>query len=443
MQRQANREQPTNAVVAESWSSAAIMESSDTAIAQHLEQIKKDIADTGSVLDGPLDPVKLREAVESIVSEYQLTASEKEQLIGEYLALLSGYGKLKPLMEDKEITEVIADSFNKVYYQKGGEMFDASAEYLFRSDDELGRLIDHMIKPVGRPLDELNPILDGELPDGTRINATHPRIGRGYTLNLRKPPGMTHSFTLDQFVKTGAASPAMMRFIHAVIERKGNVVFVGPTGSGKSTGFRIALEEGVPEHERFMILEQTMEVNPRRKRFVAFQVVQREKNPITMEKLATMTLRKTPDRVGVGEIRGPEELVGVLKAILTGQDGALFTMHARNPRALIALLIIYASQIYPSLTPDMLRDLLHSSIDLIVMMRRFRDGRRRITEVTEVTPTGFNTIFRLDINDQHKFINRLTSEHQEDLELRDGDPFKPGDLDPTLEPGEVDQEWIC
>jgi pilus assembly protein CpaF len=307
---------------------------------------------------------------------------QKQELLDEVLAEVVGYGPVQPLLDDPDITEIMVNSPNEVYYERDGVLHTSSAR--FRDQAHIRRIADRIVTPLGRRLDEASPMVDARLPDGSRVNVVLPPIAAySPTITIRK--FRQDRFDMVDLVDTGTLSDPAAEFLHACVVAKLNVVISGGTGSGKTTMLS-ALSGSVDPHERVVLIEDPMEIRLR-----AGHVVSLEARPpategraaVTQRDLVRNALRMRPDRIILGEVRGPEAF-DMMQAMNTGHEGSMSTVHANSSRDALARIENMVLMAGFDLPVRAIREQLASALHVIVQMQRFMDGSRRVVAITEV-----------------------------------------------------------
>lgn len=320
---------------------------------------------------------------------------ERTRLVEDLVDDVIGLGPLEPLLADQGITEIMVNGATQLFVERGGriEALDAA----FASDAHLRRVIDRIVSPLGRRIDEASPLVDARLPDGSRVNAIIPPLAvDGPALTIRK--FSREVLSIDDLVSSGAATPAVAEFLHAAVATGLNVVISGGTGTGKTTLLNI-LSGFVPFDERIVTIEDAVEL-----RLLQDHVVRLESRPpnlegageVTVRDLVRNALRMRPDRIVVGEVRGSEAL-DMLQAMNTGHDGSLSTVHCNSPRDALSRLETMVLMAGLDLPSRAIREQIAAAIDLIVHVRRWRDGHRGISQVTEVGGLEGTTITTSDL----------------------------------------------
>jgi len=282
-----------------------------------------------------------------------------------------------------------------VYVEKGGLIEETSVKF----DDEahLRRIIDRIVAPLGRRVDESSPMVDARLPNGFRVNATIPPLSLvGAVLTIRK--FAVKAFTADDLVKNSSLSPGLATFLRACVEARINTIISGGTGTGKTTLLNV-MSAFIPTRERIISIEDTAELQLSQK-----HVVRLEKRPpniegrgeITIRQLVINALRMRPDRIIVGECRGGEAL-DMLQAMNTGHDGSMTTVHSNSPRDALRRIEVMVLMAGMDLPLKAIREQVASSIELIIHLERMKDGSRKVVQVTEVQGLEGDTIILQDI----------------------------------------------
>jgi pilus assembly protein CpaF len=311
-----------------------------------------------------------------------LTREERRQLVREVAADILGYGPLEPLLADDSVTEIMCNGYDRIYAERRGKLELTTAT--FADNDHLMRIIDKIVSQIGRRVDEASPMVDARLPDGSRVNAIIPPLSlKGPTLTIRK--FSRDPYTMDDLITFGTLTPKAAQFLAACVQGKLNVLVAGGTGTGKTTTLN-ALSSFIPHDERIVTIEDAAELQLQQD-----HVITLESRPANIEgsgevrirELVRNALRMRPDRIIVGEVRGPETL-DMLQAMNTGHEGSLTTIHANNPRDALSRLETLVMTAGVELPLRAVREQIASAFDLLVQIQRLVDGSRRITHVTEV-----------------------------------------------------------
>ncbi|HPP62754.1 MAG TPA: CpaF family protein [Anaerolineales bacterium] len=334
---------------------------------------------------------------EQILSEENIVLSrpERVRLFGQIAAEILGLGPLQPLLEDESITEIMVNGAKNIYIERKGKIHRVPVT--FENNEHVMRIIDRIVAPLGRRIDEASPYVDARLQDGSRVNAVIPPISLvGPVLTIRK--FAKNPITVDQLVQFGSISPEALQFLKACVESRLNVVISGGTGSGKTTLLNI-LSGYIPDDERIVTIENAAELQLRQEHVVTLE--SRPPNiegrgEITIRHLVINALRMRPDRIIVGEIRD-EAALDMLQAMNTGHDGSMTTLHSNGPRDTLSRLETMTLMAGMDLPSRAIREQVSSAIDVVVHQERMRDGTRKIVNVTEVSGMEGDVITMTDI----------------------------------------------
>jgi pilus assembly protein CpaF len=324
-----------------------------------------------------------------------LTRQERQRLFEQIVAEILGFGPLEPLLADESITEIMVNGAQKVFIERQGKL--EKTNLAFESDDHLMRIIDRIVSPLGRRIDESSPYVDARLPDGSRVNAIIPPLAlNGPTLTIRK--FSKTPLTIEDLVRFGSITPEAVEFLKASVMARINGVVSGGTGSGKTTLLNI-LSGFIPEDERIITIENAAELQLRQEHVVTLESRPPNiegKGEVTIRDLVVNSLRMRPDRIVVGECRSGEAL-DMLQAMNTGHDGSLTTLHANSPRDTLSRLETMCLMAGMDLPVRAIREQIASAVDLIVQQERLRDGSRKIVNITEVQGMEGDIIVMSDI----------------------------------------------
>lgn len=319
----------------------------------------------------------------------------RQQLFRDVLDDLVGYGPIQHLLEDPSVSEVMVNGPNNVYVERDGKLTRTSVE--FRNDDHVRQVIDRIILPLGRRVDEDKPTVDARLPDGSRVNAVVPPVAiDGPSITIRK--FTKEKLGIQQLIEFGSITEQMAEFLRACVVSRLNIIISGGTGSGKTTLLNV-LSSFIPEDDRIVTIEDAAELQLQQD-----HVVRLETKPPSVEgggavhvrDLVRNSLRMRPDRIIVGEVRGGEA-IDMLQAMNTGHDGSLTTLHANSPRDGLSRLETMALMAGMEMPLSVIRQQIASAVDLIVQQSRLRDGSRKVINITEVAGQEGETIVMTDI----------------------------------------------
>lgn len=339
-----------------------------------------------------IDPIAL-EIVRREPEKYRFVNVQK--VIQELINDVTGYGPINPLLLDSEITEVMVNGFDMVYVEKKGKI--ELTDIKFNDDDQVMQVIDKIVSPLGRRIDESSPMVDARLPDGSRVNAIIPPLSlNGPVLTIRKFARVP--YTIDDLIRMNTLNRDMAVFLNACVKARLNVFISGGTGSGKTTTLNV-LSAFIPHDERIITIEDAAELQLGQEHVVSLE--SRPPNiegvgAVTIRDLVINSLRMRPDRIIVGECRGGEAL-DMLQAMNTGHDGSLATGHANSPRDMLARLETMVLMAGVELPAKAIRQQIASALDLIVHQARLKDGTRRIINITEVQDMEGDVIVLQDI----------------------------------------------
>ncbi|MBI5573301.1 MAG: Flp pilus assembly complex ATPase component TadA [Elusimicrobia bacterium] len=340
----------------------------------------------------------VQEAIERILNSEgeKLTARvDRVRLVMEVLDQSLGLGPLEDFLRDPTITEVMVNGRDRIYVERAGKIFLTNKK--FTTNQQLMNVIERIVTPLGRRIDESSPLVDARLKDGSRVNAVIPPLSLvGPCLTVRK--FSKERFTFKDLLNFNSITPEMIEFLRICVQLRKNIIISGGTGSGKTTLLNI-LSGFIPASERILTIEDAAELQLPQEHWVRLE--SRPPNiegagEITIRRLVVNSLRMRPDRIVVGECRGGEAL-DMLQAMNTGHDGSLTTVHANAPRDCLSRLETLVLMAGMDLPMHAIRSQVSAAIDVIVQISRFSDGTRKITHITEITGLEKDTITLADI----------------------------------------------
>jgi len=350
--------------------------------------------------DDPRSPEtqqRILEVFNTILQDEAITLSktEKEQLYKQVVSEILGFGPLEPLLADETITEVMVNGPKNVYVERRGRLERVSV--VFENDDHVLRVLDRIVSPLGRRIDESSPMVDARLPDGSRVNAViRPLALDGPTITIRK--FSKKPLTIEDLIRFGSLTKEIAEFLAACVQARLNMIVSGGTGSGKTTLLNV-LSNFIPGDERIVTIENAAELQLQQEHVVRLESRPPNiegKGEVTIRDLVINSLRMRPDRIVVGECRGGEAL-DMLQAMNTGHDGSLTTAHANTPRDCIARLETMCLMAGMDLPVRAIREQIASAVDVICQQERLRDGKRKVVKITEVQGMEGEVITMSDI----------------------------------------------
>jgi len=327
---------------------------------------------------------EIKKIIDSILAQEEepLTRQQKDQIINGMISEIRGFGPIDELLKDESVSEVMVNNPKQVYVERKGKLKLTPVE--FRDDAHVMRVIEKIVAPLGRRIDESSPMVDARLPDGSRVNAIIPPLAiKGPCITIRK--FSKDPYQIDDLIDFKTLTEPMAQFIEAAVKARLNIVVSGGTGSGKTTTLNV-LSSFIPSDERIVTIEDAAELQLRQDHVITLETRPANiegKGAITMRDLVRNSLRMRPDRIVVGEVRSGEAL-DMLQAMNTGHDGSLTTGHANTPRDMLARLETMVLMAGMDLPVRAIREQIASAVDLIVQQNRMKDGSRKITHITEV-----------------------------------------------------------
>jgi len=347
------------------------------------------------------DQPEMRRQIERLflqtLSEQNLIYSraERDLLLRGVTADILGYGPIEPLLQDETITEVMVNGHAEIYIERFGQIEET--DVVFEDDEHLMRVIDRIVSPIGRRVDESSPMVDARLPSGYRVNATIPPLSLdGPLLTIRK--FAQTPYTVQDLIANKTTTSGLVKFLQACVEARVNMIISGGTGSGKTTLLN-AISAFIPSNERIVTIEDTAELQLKQRHVVRTEYRPPNiegKGEVTIRRLVINALRMRPDRIIVGEARGAEAL-DMLQAMNTGHDGSLTTIHSNSPRDTLRRVETMVLMAGLELPLRAIREQLASAIELIVHMERLRDGTRKVVKVTEVQGMEGDSVVMQDL----------------------------------------------
>ena len=346
-----------------------------------------------------------RAEVEELISSYcqrvlddnpmNVPRGERARIVADICDEILGLGPIEPLLKDDSITEVMINGPKKIFVERKGKLQLTNVQ--FHDDAHLMTIIERIVSPLGRRIDESSPLVDARLADGSRVNAIVPPLSLiGPCVTIRK--FSKNPLSIDNLVGFGSLSEEMAEFLQACVKARLNIMVSGGTGSGKTTTLNV-LSSFIPDDERIVTIEDAAELRLQQQHVVTLESRPANlegRGAITIRDLVRNALRMRPDRIIVGEVRSGEAL-DMLQAMNTGHDGSLTTGHANSPRDILSRLETMVMMAGMDLPVRAIREQIASALDLIIQQSRIQDGSRKITYITEVQKMEGDTIVLQDL----------------------------------------------
>jgi pilus assembly protein CpaF len=375
-------------------SSQLYLESKNAILGYLVQNIDQKLLERG-------DEVQLRRRVEELVEEklreerLPYSRQIRNRLVSDMADEILGYGPIEPLLRDPTVTEVMVNRPDQVYCERFGKI--ELTDVQFRDNEHVRHVIDKIVTPLGRRVDESSPMVDARLPDGSRVNAIIPPLSLGGpVLTIRK--FSVDPYTVEDLIGFGSLTQPMAAFLAACVKVKLNCLVVGGTGSGKTTLLNV-LSSFIPEGERIVTVEDAAELKLHQPHVVRLEARPPNiegKGEVRIRDLVRNCLRMRPDRIIVGEVRGPEAL-DMLQAMNTGHEGSISTVHANSARDALARLETMVMMAGMDLPSRAIREQVASAVHLMVQISRLTDGSRKVVGISEVQGMEGNVIVLQDV----------------------------------------------
>ncbi len=357
----------------------------------------------------------VQEAIRALLARESLNALVRDAVATRVVDEVVGLGPIEPLLHDASVSEVMVNSPDEIYFERDGILYQSDVR--FRDANHVMQIVERIIAPLGRRVDESSPMVDARLADGSRVNVIIPPLApKSPTMTIRK--FLTSKLTMDDLVGVGSLTSEVAQFLGACVEIRLNTLVSGGTGTGKTTLLN-ALSASIPDSERILTIEDPLELQLQQPHVISLEARPPNvdgRGEVTQRELLRNALRMRPDRIIIGEVRGGEAF-DMLNAMNTGHEGSLSTIHANAPRDALARLENMVLMANLDLPMRAIREQMASALHLILQISRFRDGGRRVTYITEVSGmegdiVTLQDIFRFEqkgIDEHGRIIGRLQS----------------------------------
>jgi pilus assembly protein CpaF len=344
---------------------------------------------------------KSRDAVEAAARALlqaeapEIVGEAKEEVVSLVVDEIVGFGPIDPLVRDPSVSEVMVNAPDLVYFEREGRLYESPLH--FRDNQHIMRVVERIIAPLGRRVDEASPMVDARLPDGSRVNVIVPPLApESPILTIRK--FRTDRYTVEHLIRIGTLNEEIAAFLHACIVARINVVISGGTGTGKTTLLN-ALSASIPAGERIVTIEDPLELQMQQRHTVRLEARPpgiEGRGEVSQRDLVRNALRMRPDRIIVGEVRGVEAF-DMLQAMNTGHEGSLTTLHANSPRDALSRIENMVMMAGFDIPVTAIREQIASALHLLVQLARLPDGSRKVTHITEVAGMEGHTVTLQDI----------------------------------------------
>lgn len=351
-----------------------------------LDQLRTNIIQNiidNNIPDGTVLTEYINDEIDKSLEGYDLTNLERSHIFNLIDNEINGYGPITELLDDKNVTEIMVNGPEAIYIEIDGHIVkDDTVSFI--NNDHILRTIQKMVQPIGRTIDETNPMVDSRLPDGSRVNAIIPPLSlNGPVLTIRK--FKENMSDIEDLLRVGTLTPYMARFLEACVLAKLNIVVCGGTGSGKTTVLNI-LSSFINDDERIITIEDAAELRLKQQHVITLETRAsnyQSEGAITIRDLVINSLRMRPDRIIVGEVRG-KEAFDMLQAMNTGHDGSLTTLHANGVYDALNRLETMVLMSGIEIPIRAIREYIEKAIDIVINIERLNDGRRKITSIAEI-----------------------------------------------------------
>jgi len=341
--------------------------------------------------------LSIAKVVQDLITQESLPLNldEREQVVRQVVDEIFGLGPLEPLIQDPEVSDILVNTAKQVFIERHGKL--ENTDVRFQDDRHLLQVIDRIVSAVGRRIDDSSPMVDARLPDGSRVNAIIPPLAiDGPHLSIRK--FKRDALAGEDLIRTNSLTEPMLELLSGIVKARLNVLISGGTGAGKTTLLNI-LSSFIPANERIVTIEDSAELQLRQPHVVRLETRTANvegQGQVPQRLLLINSLRMRPDRIVVGEVRGPEA-VDMLQAMNTGHDGSLTTLHANTPRDALSRLETMISMASLNLADKAMRQQIASAIDVVIQVSRLSDGTRKVIQIAEIVGMEGDIITMQDI----------------------------------------------
>jgi pilus assembly protein CpaF len=375
----------------------------DSLPTRNLSELRKDILETliHMIEEEPPMGSQYKKQLRSMIKEAitindgSLAKTDHQRLLEEIYQYVTSYEKIAPLLNDPQVSEIMINGHDQIYKEIQGEISLTDIE--FDDENQVLFLIHHIINPLGRYINSKSPMIDAHLPDGSRVNAVIPPVVKqGAVISIRK--FLKNIFSVQELLDLKALSENMADFVKVCVQARLNILVAGNTSSGKTTFLNI-LATHIPDNERIITIEDSLELQLNQSHILSLEARPPDNHGegmVTIRDLVKNTLRMRPDRIIVGEVRGPEAL-DMLQAMNTGHDGSMTTIHSNSPRDSLSRLETMCLMAGLDMPVTAIRKQVASAIDLVVYLTRFPDGTRKVTQISEIVGMESEVIQMTDL----------------------------------------------
>ena len=339
----------------------------------------------------------LRQIIDAAINEYgvKLSKTDRESLANEIFSYIASYGPISQYFDDPQVSEIMVNGPDQIFVEKNGKLL--LTDMKFDNNEHVRFVINHIVNPMGRYVNNKHRLIDSRLPDGSRVNAVIPPVSPGGPcITIRR--FLQDKLTVEQLVELGSLTPQIAEFLSICVQASLNIVVAGNTSSGKTTLLN-NLTQYIPDWERIVTIEDSAELSLHQTHVVSLEAQPSDyqgEGAVTVRDLVRNALRMRPDRIVVGEVRGGEA-IDMLQAMNTGHDGSLTTVHSNSPRDTLSRLETMSLMSGLDLPLTAIRKQIASALNLIVQLSRYPDGSRRLSHISEVVGMEGDVVTMTDL----------------------------------------------